>query len=264
VVTLSRVVHHARRRGSPLDPTERSHALMRLARSVCDAHDLDVRLEGRLPEHPAVLVANHVSYLDPVVIASLVPCAPIAKIEVRSWPLFGPTLRDLGALFVRRGDPHSGAKVLRRGIRLLAGGTHLLAFPEGTTTAGDTVRPFHRGVFGAARLIGVPVVPLTIRLYPKSLCWIGSEPFLPHYLRTAARPRAGISVHAGQPLHPDAFDGAQTLARAARVAIRHRLELGDVRDGADGPGPTILVETMPARDRERPQRLGTSLTAPPR
>ena len=66
----------------------------------------------------------------------------------------------------------------------------MIVFPEGTTSAGDCVLPFKRGIFGVARRLGVPVVPVALRYDSPSDCWIGSENFLSHYVRTVGGRRS--------------------------------------------------------------------------
>ena len=132
-------------------------------------------MNGRLLARPAILVANHLSYIDPITIASVVPCAPIAKGEIAEWPLIGEAIRELGVLFVRRGDAAHCASVLLRALRLLRAGVSILSFPEGTTSDGRSVGAFRRGIFGLARLARVPVLPLGIVFESSELCWTANS-----------------------------------------------------------------------------------------
>ena len=157
----------------------RSRALRDVLAELCRVHRIEIDVEGTLPDGPAVLVANHRSYLDPLVIAALSACAPIAKQEVAGWPVVGAGARALGVLFVRRDDPWSGARVLRDALRSLEDGVPVLCFPEGTTTTAQHPLPFHRGVFGVARLAGVPIVPIALGYADPAACWVGDDDFLP-------------------------------------------------------------------------------------
>ncbi|WP_373044802.1 lysophospholipid acyltransferase family protein [Vulgatibacter sp.] len=202
---------------------KRAAALRAVLAELCRIHRIDTVLRGRIPEAPAVLVANHSSYLDPMVLAGLVPAAPIAKREVADWPVIGSGARSLGVLFVDRSDPFSGAAVLREALRCLEAGVHVLCFPEGTTTTGETLLPFHRGLFGAARLAGVPIVPIALGYEDPSLCWVGDDDFLPHYLRTTARHRTGAHVSIGAPIEARACSTAEALAIEAHWRINDLL-----------------------------------------
>jgi 1-acyl-sn-glycerol-3-phosphate acyltransferase len=205
----------------------RARSLRRLALDVCGEHAFRPRVTGQLPTRPAVLVANHLSYIDPIIVLGLIPCAPIAKGEIAGWPLIGGAIRDLGVLFVRRGDAADGARVLRSGLRLLREGVSVLNFPEGTTSDGSSVGGFRRGIFGLARLAQVPVVPLSIHFDTKDLCWTGGALFVPHYLKTAARRSTFVRVDIGDPIDPAHFAHAGALAAEARRRVielnaRHR------------------------------------------
>ncbi len=201
------------------DARGKARALRRLALDVCDAHAFQPRVSGRLPSRPAILVANHLSYIDPIVIASIVPCAPIAKGEILGWPLIGEAIRDLGVLFVRRGDAAHGAQVLLRSLRLLRAGVPILNFPEGTTSDGSAVGAFRRGIFGLARLARVPVVPLGIDFESRELCWTGGALFLPHYLKTASLPGSRVHIAVGEPLNSSLYAHADALACDARRRV---------------------------------------------
>lgn len=199
------------------------YALSRLFADLCNVHGWRVRASGPIPAGPVVLVANHVSYLDPVVLVGLVPALPVSKREVARWPLIGGVARRHGVLFVDRADPASGARVLRSARRALAGGLSVLNFPEGTTSDGESVLPFRRGIFGLARHARVPVVPVALRFDDPDLAWCGDALFLPHYGRLLARDGATIRVRFGGPLTPERYGGAADLADEARAAVEHML-----------------------------------------
>jgi 1-acyl-sn-glycerol-3-phosphate acyltransferase len=186
--------------GAGTSLVERARELSWLAENLAALTGVRPRIHGAVPTGPCVLVANHVSYLDPVVIASLVRCAPIAKSEVMHWPAMGEIARRVGVLFVKRGCPHSGARVLREGLRALAQGVYILIFPEGTTTVGDGALPFQRGAFGLAKLAGVPVVPVAVKYEERDAAWVGNEGFVPHLARTVARATTSMSVRFMPPL----------------------------------------------------------------
>jgi 1-acyl-sn-glycerol-3-phosphate acyltransferase len=198
-------------------------ALSWLAENLCAIHGVQIVVEGELPRGPLVLVANHVSYLDPLVLLTQIAAAPIAKRELADWPLLGSAAERLGVLYVDRQSAASGARVLRAARRILERGGAVLGFPEGTTSQGRAVRPFRRGLFGLARIAGVPVVPAAIRYTPDSAAWTGEAAFAPHYLRTAARRRTLAEVRFGAPLRFPGADLGATPALFAEV-IRTRIE----------------------------------------
>jgi 1-acyl-sn-glycerol-3-phosphate acyltransferase len=174
---------------------------------------------GPRPIGPVVVVANHVSYLDPLVVSSVVPCLSVAKGETRNWPIIGPGLVGLGVLFVKRGDARSGALVLRGALRALRRGTAVLNFPEGTTSDGASVGPFRPGVFGLARLAGVPVVPARIMYDDTRVHWFGGTAFAPHYARLGRIPALTATIDFGRPIPVGPEDDPAAVASVARDVV---------------------------------------------
>jgi 1-acyl-sn-glycerol-3-phosphate acyltransferase len=190
---------------------------------VAAVQGMAIAVCGELPTTPAILVANHVSYLDPIAIGSQVPCAPIAKGEVSAWPVIGATSRSLNVMFVNRASVMSRARVLRRALTTLRAGVSILNFAEGTTTDGSRLLPFHRGIFGLARIAQVPVVPIALRYSSDDMAWFGAASFLPHYLRIASRRRSAAYLDVGDPIAPDAAPSAEALAQLTHDRIAHML-----------------------------------------
>ncbi len=202
---------------------ERALELSWLAENLCALHGLRAQLRGTPPRAPCVLVANHLSYFDPVVLAAQTPLTAVAKLDVAGWPLIGDSCRRLGVTFVDRDDALSGAYALRRALRALEQGVSVLVFPEGTTTRGEEVLPFKRGIFGAARLAGVPMVPVALRYDRPGVAWVGDDAFLPHYVRAMAEPCTRVTVEYLSPLTSERGQSAEGMAEAARRAIARAL-----------------------------------------
>jgi 1-acyl-sn-glycerol-3-phosphate acyltransferase len=194
-----------------------------MAGHVCGLNGFEIQLRGRLPNAPAILVCNHVAWQDPILIVSVVPSLGVAKHEVGRWPLIGEIARGLDVMLVDRKSSHSGARVLLRAKTLLERGASVLAFPEGTTSLGDDVLPFRRGMFGLARLTGFPVVPIALRYFADDVAWIGDAAFFPHFVKTVARPRTIARLDFGQPIHALPGETAEALAERTRTIIRAML-----------------------------------------
>jgi 1-acyl-sn-glycerol-3-phosphate acyltransferase len=201
----------------------RAHRLREVCVELLAIHGIDVQVSGALPDSPSLLISNHLSYVDALVVCSLLPLQPLAKGEVAGWPLFGAAARAHGVVFVERGSVGSGAVAMRKVLRALASGISVAGFPEGTTSDGSDLLPFHRGLFGAARIAGVPIVPIAISYDSPEIAWVGDAWFGPHYLRTAQRRETSARVTIGSEIVPRPQDRPEDLAEAARISIRRNL-----------------------------------------
>nr|WP_236640465.1 lysophospholipid acyltransferase family protein [Tepidimonas charontis] len=122
-----------------------------------------VRVHGEPPAHgPRLVVANHVSWLDILVIDAVRPCRFVAKADVHRWPLLGRLVAGAGTLFIERERKRDALRVVHRLAERLQAGDVLAVFPEGTTSAGATVLPFHANLLQAALATDTPVQPLGV------------------------------------------------------------------------------------------------------
>lgn len=111
----------------------------------------------------ALIVANHISWLDIFVINSLHACRFVAKSEIRGWPLIGWLCEKAGTIFIARGKLRDVRRIYEGVVHSLDAGDHVAFFPEGTTSEQGTVLPFHANLFEAAVEAKVPVQPFAIR-----------------------------------------------------------------------------------------------------
>jgi len=110
----------------------------------------------------ALIVANHISWIDIYVINAALPSAFVSKAEVRHWPLIGWLAAKNDTIFLRRGS-HGHAKIINQEIAgLLDQGRHVAVFPEGTTTDGRSLLHFHAALLQPALSAGHPVLPVAI------------------------------------------------------------------------------------------------------
>lgn len=112
---------------------------------------------------PGLLVANHISWLDIYVINALAPAAFVAKDDVKSWPLIGWLCARTETIFLARGSRTAAQQTRETMATQLRCGRHVAVFPEGTTSGGDRLLPFHGALFQGAVDAAVPVVPLALR-----------------------------------------------------------------------------------------------------
>ncbi len=167
-------------------------------------------------EGPVVIVANHASYLDGMVLTAALPArfGYVAKQELLGHPFSATPLRRLGAAFVERFDAARGAEDSLALEARLVDGDALAFFPEGTFKEAPGLLPFRMGAFLAAARTGVRIVPVTLS---------GTRALLPAQRRWPRYGPLAVTIH--PPLHPTGTDwkAALALRDAARAAILARL-----------------------------------------
>jgi len=173
-------------------------------------------LENLPTDGPVVIVANHASYLDGMVLAASLPArfAYVAKQELLGHPLSATPLRRLGTAFVERFDAARGAEDSQALEARLVDGDALVFFPEGTFKEAPGLLPFRMGAFLAAARTGASVVPVTLS---------GTRALLPDEERWPHFSPLAVTIH--PPLHPTGTDwkAALALRDAARAVILARL-----------------------------------------
>lgn len=140
------------------------YALVRLwARTLLYALGVRLRVRGRrAATRPALVVANHISWLDVVVLAAVCPGRMLAKAEVNRYPVLGAFARSAGTLFIERDRLRELPDVVARVTRALRQGSTVVVFPEGTTWCGRRQGPFRPALFEAAVQARVPVRPVAL------------------------------------------------------------------------------------------------------
>jgi len=185
------------------------------------------RIEGEPPEH-GLVVANHLSYLDILILSATMPCFFVAKAEIRGWPFFGMAARVGGTLFIDRSSLASAEKVASLIAKRLELPVPVLFFPEGTSTDGSTVRRFHSRLFEPAVLAQAPVTAAAVRyvLPPgaeeRDLCWFGDDAFLPHLWKVLGTKGFSAEVRFSKP---------QVYAHRRTAAARTHAEITAMRNG---------------------------------
>jgi len=126
-------------------------------------------VKGNVPPTPvspsasALMVANHISWLDIFVINSLEPCRFVAKSDIRDWPLVGWLCAKTGTIFISRGKPRDVRAIYQGLVESIKAGDRIAFFPEGTTAEQGSLLPFHPNLFEAAIDAGVMVQPYALR-----------------------------------------------------------------------------------------------------
>jgi 1-acyl-sn-glycerol-3-phosphate acyltransferase len=126
---------------------------------------LQVAVRGSPPsgQTPTLIVSNHVSWLDICVLHSVAPLRFVAKSDVRGWPLVGFLASRVGTIFIQRGNPLDTVRTNRTIVQALSRGEHIAMFPEGTSTDGSEIKPFHPSLFQPALEADAQVVVVALR-----------------------------------------------------------------------------------------------------
>ncbi|AZT83045.1 1-acyl-sn-glycerol-3-phosphate acyltransferase [Marinobacter sp. NP-4(2019)] len=168
---------------------------------------LRIRQQGLPASGPVLLVSNHISWSDIPVLGGATPLRFLSKAEVSRWPVIGWLARQAGTLFIVRGGGR--AREARREITsVLSGGQSVLVFPEGTTSSGLSVLPFHSRLLQAAPEAGVAIQGISIGYTrqgrPDHLTpFIGDDEFQSHLPRLLRHPAVDVTVIFHPPIQVD-------------------------------------------------------------
>lgn len=203
-------------------------------RRACGLLGLAVRVSGvPSPVRPTLYVANHVSYLDVVVIGAAVDAGFVAKRDVAAWPGIGFLARLQRTVFVARRRDQVGAQVAAMRARLAAGDS-LVLFPEGTSSDGGAVLAFKSALFAAAQSWPAgrepAVQPLWIAYRALDgtaltaetrarVAWYGDMTLVPHLLRVLGHRRIAVELGFAPPMAAATPRDRKLLARQCRQAV---------------------------------------------
>lgn len=193
------------------------------AATLCRIFGIRVQTHGQRCSDPVLVVANHVSWLDIMVLDAVWALSFVAKAEIRRWPVVGWVAAIGGSVFHHRGSGESRDRVSQALARRLASGHSVAIFPEGRTGPGDRVLPFHGRLFSAAVEVGCPIQPVAIR-YSRGtqrtddIPFRGEESFVTNFLRVLGEPPTVAELHFLAPIDPDG-QGRRDMARAAQSEV---------------------------------------------
>jgi 1-acyl-sn-glycerol-3-phosphate acyltransferase len=211
---------------------ERAAWVHRTARRARRIFNLELQVTGPVPSS-GLLVANHLSYLDIVVLAALAPAAFVAKRDVRSWPVFGMLARMAGTLFIQREKRADTARLAPELARLLEAGALVVVFPEGTSSDGSEVLPFRSSLLEAAVWRGTAIHTAYLEYElddgnpGAEVCYWGTMTLVPHLWNLLGKARVRAKVAFSET--PVSSADRKELARVARdevVRLKDRLAHG--------------------------------------
>lgn len=213
------------RHGGQVPFWERARWMHRACSLIVSRLGMPVHLMGRVPTS-GLIVSNHLSYLDILFYASQTPCIFVSKSEVKSWPMFGILAKCGGTIFVERDRRHGVSGPAERIRAALDLQIPVVLFPEGTSTDGSTVLPFHSAFLEPAVAAGAVIHAAAIRYtvsdgVEADLCYYGDITFAPHLLGALRRSRVSCEI---------AFaEGAAVHTNRKEAAIRLRRQVMELR-----------------------------------
>ena len=188
---------------------------------------IDLVVQGTPPRiGPVLLVANHISWLDIVVMHASRHCRFVSKADIKAWPFVSTLADGAGTLYIERESRRDAHRVVTQMAGRLRQGDILAVFPEGTTGDGVTLKPFHANLIQAAIEASVPVQPVALKFLDAAT---GATSFAPSYVddetlvgsiwRTLTAPRLKAVVTFGAPQSPQG-----RTRRAWAQSLREEIE----------------------------------------
>jgi 1-acyl-sn-glycerol-3-phosphate acyltransferase len=162
---------------------------------------------------PALIVANHISWLDISVIHAARHCRFVSKSDIRAWPLVGTLATGAGTLYIERTSRKDALRMVKDMADAMKDGDVIAVFPEGTTSDGRELLPFHANLIQAAILAEAPVQPMSLQFVDARTgepsfapCYIGDDTLIGSMWRTLTAPPIVAVVHFGDPQHANGRD----------------------------------------------------------
>ena len=230
VFRLLRAVAHViggywmvRREFPKLDETRKSLKVQGWSVRMLQIMGIRLDVLGDVPQQgPLLLVANHISWLDILVLHAARHCRFVSKADVQHWPLIGMLAQGCGTLFVERESRRDAMRVVHHMADALRSGDILAIFPEGTTSDGNGTLPFHANLFQAAisahvpvQAIGLSYIDAQTGTQSHATDYVGDDTLLSSVWRTVTAKPLLARVNFGPHLPSEGLD-RRTLAAQAR------------------------------------------------
>lgn len=206
---------------------------------------VELVVEGQPPDHgPLLQLANHVSWLDILVMNAAHPSRFVSKADARHWPVLGALITGAGTLYIERENRRDAMRVVHRMSDALREGDILSVFPEGTTSDGTGLLPFHANLLQAAIAAPAPVLPVAIRFvdsrtgepHPAPV-FVGDTTLIASIWSTLSARHLRAVVRYGRPQTADGRD-RRTWANDVREEVQRLLANGaTAQSPVDAGGP---------------------------
>jgi 1-acyl-sn-glycerol-3-phosphate acyltransferase len=213
-----------------LEPQAHATAVEEWAQGMLSILGITVRVQGEPSKGPVLMAANHISWLDILVMHAACYCRFVAKAEIRACPLLGVLTEGGGSLFIERTSNRDAMRVVHQMANALVKGQVLAVFPEGGTGDGKTLLPFHVNLLQAAISAGAPIQPIALQFLDAQTqqtslapCYRDDDTLISSLWRTLCAPPLLAQVRYGETQMAQGRNRrawAQDL-QAAVAALRH-------------------------------------------
>ena len=174
--------------------------------SICWGLGVQIETYGDLPQKGGLLISNHRSYFDPIVVLSQVLALPVGKAEIRNWPIIGLGAKLSYVIFVDR-KSKDGRHQARLDIKnTLQKGYCIMNYPEGTTHTLPYTKSFSPGVFKDAASENFIIYPIALEYQKTADAWVGDDTFIRHFIECFGKKKTLVKVSYGKALLGDNAD----------------------------------------------------------
>ena len=176
---------------------------------------------------PLLLAANHISWLDIISLHAAKYCRFVSKSDIKQWPIIGTLATGGGTLFIERASRRDAMRVVHHVTERLCAGDVIGVFPEGTTSDGHSLLPFHANLFQAAIAADAPVQLVALQFIDQASgqislapCYIGDDTLWGSLWRTVRTPGIAVVITFGEPQRAQGRD-RRAWALALKSDIEH-------------------------------------------
>lgn len=166
---------------------------------------LGVNIEtiGEVPKEPGLLVCNHRSYYDPLLVLSKLLAHPVGKIEMANWPIIGPGAKMSGVIFVDRKTKEGRQRARKDILKSIEDGYFVINYPEGTTHTHPQTIDFKPALFRDAAVARFPIYPVVHEYQSDGDAWVGDDTFMNHFFNCFGKKNTYVRLSYGPKLIGD-------------------------------------------------------------
>jgi 1-acyl-sn-glycerol-3-phosphate acyltransferase len=195
------------------------------AKTIAFIYGIKIITLNKTKDTPAIIVTNHISYWDIILLGARYKAFFVSKASVKDWPLIGWGARFTRTVFIERKNARNAKKVLdEKANKIIKTKNSLLMFPEGTTT-NNPCGPFKMGAFKLAFNTNTPIKPLaTYYNKIKQMAWIGDNKFTPHLLKVGNFTNIKYYIYEMPLLYPKDFTSAKEMKEKCQKMIQEKIK----------------------------------------